>query len=691
MRNIIIALILLLIVTLASCLPPPSGFDPEPVPDDPEEWFFCAVERNFCGFDGTAVVRYGLDESFFYQVHTGGVMCNNTVFGDPLKGVTKECYYSYNADVELTPPPEDPIVVPEEWFFCAVERNFCGFDGTAVVRYGLDESFFYQVHTGGVMCNNTVFGDPLKGVTKECYYSYNADVELTPPPESPSPPDDPGTTFEQKIGKLNTPYMEWEVHNPSYSGNPFDLIAWVTFRHTISGQEIRTQMFYDGNDKWKFRFTGTKTGDWTFSTASTDNELNGLTGSVRIDIQPDKTLGRGFITDKNAPYWTWSDNSAFIPRIVMYRTPIFFYNQPSKIDNDLVLWFDNHGMNGLHVKLFAAWYDIDSSGRYDYIKVDDYRSPELSPDIRTFEALDQIILKAYEKGGFIHLWAWGKGRQSPTAYYGGINGVVDRRLQRYISARLGPLPGWTMGYGWDIWDYTDASKLEAWHDYIHEHSGWDHVLGARGHRNDETPVWQMTSKLDYIGHEDHATINYDSKIAYDRFLQWYSFRPNMLHFSEDRFRFWNYHYPSRNFDTDRARKTLWHTAMVGGVATIWGKADSNNNFNEEGSFPFDTNARIQFKIFSEFWKDRYVLGLQRANALTSNGYVLKNSQNTQYIFYKENTNSIRLDLRGMSSSRTAIAVDTKAGSYNEINIGTLSNTDQTWNAPKTSDWAIYIG
>jgi hypothetical protein len=40
------------------------------------------------------------------------------------------------------------------------------------------------------------------------------------------------------------PYREWEVTNPTWRGNPYDLEAWVTFTHEESKLVQRTQMFY---------------------------------------------------------------------------------------------------------------------------------------------------------------------------------------------------------------------------------------------------------------------------------------------------------------------------------------------------------------------------------------------------------------------------------------------------------------
>ena len=75
-------------------------------------------------------------------------------------------------------------------------------------------------------------------------------------------------------------YEGWSVENASYSGNPFDVIATVTFEHQGSSKSHTTEMFHDGDDTWKFRFTGTRMGTWNFTTSSDDPELDGHSGSV---------------------------------------------------------------------------------------------------------------------------------------------------------------------------------------------------------------------------------------------------------------------------------------------------------------------------------------------------------------------------------------------------------------------------
>ena len=57
----------------------------------------------------------------------------------------------------------------------------------------------------------------------------------------------------------------------------------------------------------------------------------------------------------------------------------------------------------------------------------------------------------------MHLWTWGDEQRHMTPARWGINGNVDRATpERYIAARLGPLPGWTMGYGFDLDEWVNA-------------------------------------------------------------------------------------------------------------------------------------------------------------------------------------------------------------------------------------------
>ncbi len=69
-------------------------------------WTYCAKEHETCSFVGTRLVRYGANGNYAYKTATNSIACNNTVFGDPARGVAKSCWISsspspYQQDASL--------------------------------------------------------------------------------------------------------------------------------------------------------------------------------------------------------------------------------------------------------------------------------------------------------------------------------------------------------------------------------------------------------------------------------------------------------------------------------------------------------------------------------------------------------------------------------------------------------------
>jgi hypothetical protein len=72
--------------------------------------------------------------------------------------------------------PADCGACSGEWIFCANEDETCIFSGTKEVRYGANDKYFYSTFANNVLCANSVFGDPLIGVGKSCYYRLTGDI-----------------------------------------------------------------------------------------------------------------------------------------------------------------------------------------------------------------------------------------------------------------------------------------------------------------------------------------------------------------------------------------------------------------------------------------------------------------------------------------------------------------------------------
>ena len=83
------------------------------------------------------------------------------------------------------------------------------------------------------------------------------------------------------------------------------------------------------------------------------------------------------------------------------------------------------------------------------------------PDPKTFDKLAMIIKKVYQAGRSTYLWVWGDHQRRWTskapkteswATGAGCNG--------YDSRKLGPLKGWFMGYGFDLWEWVTEEDLK---------------------------------------------------------------------------------------------------------------------------------------------------------------------------------------------------------------------------------------
>lgn len=456
--------------------------------------------------------------------------------------------------------------------------------------------------------------------------------------------------------------VEWTFDNDSYAGNPYDIVAKATFKHEQTEEEITTEIYYDGDHAWKLRFTATLPGQWRFVTESGDPELNGHTGEAKIAPNPGAA---GFLTNYGGKWGKLGIEEAFVPQYVMYADIGALREDPGRIDSDIQEFFVEHGFNGLHTFVLCRWFNFE---RTRWSEITD---PDPNPDPRTFEVLERLIGKVHAVGGVVHLWAWGDEQRRMTPMKWGLNGTVDRRLQRYICARLGPLPGWSMGYGFDLQEWAGDEDLQKWRDTMHEHLGWFHFLGGRA-----PDLTQICDGLDYSSYQQHRP-DYQT---YVKAIEQYPAKPTFL---EDRFRVRVDVYPNKDYDFDMTRRGLWHSTMAGGAANIWGNLLDPRP--DDMSHPYPNKHQIL--TWSRFWKERFKREMIRENRLTDG--VCLTAPGRLAVFYKEDTDTIEMNLSGMPGPFRAVAVDTKE-SYEEIDLGALGHSKLTAELPRRSDWAVAI-
>ena len=494
-----------------------------------------------------------------------------------------------------------------------------------------------------------------------------------------------GNSLDQ-TGALWAPYLEWGLDNPGWSGNPFDLEATATFTHGEGGEVRTTKMFYDGGDTWKFRFAGTRTGQWTFTTTSGAESLNGLGGTVTITPNPDPRA-RGFLVGAGNKWARQLNPSgavqAFVPQLVMYESvPKNYHNNPGLIDAAIDAFITGHGFNGFHLpSVGGQWFDRDAG----YVVTSNMQNP----DPRTFEALELLISKTHAAGGMVHIWPWGDQfrRWTPIELSDGMNGVEDKRLQRYMAARLGAIAGWSMGFGFDLFEWAPSAEVVEWRDFLQSELGWFHFLGGRpgGPRSgtDHSDHLEWNQPLDYSSYEHHHP-------DYNVYVAALAAVPGQPVFSEDRFRLRD-EGREKDYTMEQVRRGLWQSTLAGGVANIWGNLlDVASPDDGSGVFP---NPEW-IKTYSMFFSDdsRFSAVIAPANSLTAgtNAHALATPTRDNIVIYAEDTDSVQLNLAGLDARIYAVAVDTKSP-YAEIVIGWLEPVDQVWNAPGLSDWAFAMG
>jgi hypothetical protein len=132
-----------------------------------ESWIHCAPQDGYCYVNGQAEVAYGTSGKMARKMANGRIFCSEKVFGDPAYGVAKACYVRESQHARIT--SNSP-----KWTSCAVDYNFCKFQGTRPVMYGKGNNFKWRLATNGIQCVPESFGgDPAPGIQKTCYFDAN--------------------------------------------------------------------------------------------------------------------------------------------------------------------------------------------------------------------------------------------------------------------------------------------------------------------------------------------------------------------------------------------------------------------------------------------------------------------------------------------------------------------------------------
>jgi len=478
---------------------------------------------------------------------------------------------------------------------------------------------------------------------------------------------------------------EWGLPDVAQAGNPFDAAAAVTFHHWDSGVERTTQMFHDGNNTWRFRFTGTRAGKWTFTTASSVAALDGYVGAIHVEHNSDSKI-KGFLTHVGNKYAIQvrdeTDLHGYLFNVFMNRVKYPAYLEEFGSDlNEVAVkakaCFEDAQANGfeiIFVHMNNNWFKFGVREHNKHSSVD--------PDPATFRVLETIIRTVHAAGGRVHIWAWGdeSRKWTPKGVPGGINGEADRRLQRYIAARLAPLPGWTMGYGFDLHEWTNETELNAWAKCLHDHMGWQHLLCARGYRL-QGPY--NINSYDGFGRNVPLTTTEHGPQNFLEVGEDFISDPTRPHLYEERH---SYLREGFKLDMDGTRRLLWWEAMTGGMGGFFG-------FYPDSPYPYPNPE--QLRTHYDFWHQggRFLPDMKVALGLVEGRCSLWSPSAQSGVFYREDTDSITVDLPVTTVPQPVVAFDTKKGApvAQPVTISPAGTGRSMFKAPYRSDWVFAAG
>jgi len=524
-------------------------------------------------------------------------------------------------------------------------------------------------------------------------------------------------TFEEREARV-WEVVEYSVTFPDWRGatgldNPFDVQGQAVFEH--AGGTRRTGMFYAGEGTWKFRFTGTRPGRWAFATESAFPALDGHTGAIHVQARADRGT-RGFVVGAGSKFAVMVDDEDDLEGYVyqVYMNQQDFeqqYRHPSRIpggaDREKLIapYWEDTQENGFDIYFFAVFY---SWFRMGALSIDDFDGPEDpaldTPDLVLFDVLELAIRHAHARGGRTHLWAWGDNdrKQTPNHLGEGFRGARHQRLMRYIAARLGPLPGWSMNFGFDTVEMPNAEADCAWWaGEMNRMMGWPHVLTSRGWAD---PAFGAHSYAGFGGNPYDLETTHQGPVDYAEIRAHLAAHPDKPSLYEERHTYNRWQcWPHGVEDADRlnedgCRRLIWRETMAGGMGGFFGHFSERFNaygpFRPEGPCGYHPESlRRAFRTHRDFWREgRLLLDMAPVDGCVAGatGYALANAARTHWVFFLEQCDGATLDLSNMAGSQPAVLVDTRAD-YAEQRLGSLAPGLREVGMPHASDWVVAVG
>ena len=455
--------------------------------------------------------------------------------------------------------------------------------------------------------------------------------------------------------------------NNSWDGNPFDIPFEAMFTHVSSGRTIRQLGFYAGDNTWKIFFMPDVTGDWTYTTRSSDPDLDGKMGSFHCISSP---LPGPLVGDGNR--WRYKDSGEYISPIMIPTRQFFKSKETNDGVDDFIKWADETA--GAQLIGTTLVYFNQPQTAVPYIKGEEGELFNFAMWDRLNSHLDMLR----DRGMGFYVMFYSDDRESPNLHNIRARSQEEERLFRYAVARLSAYPVILWDTGIDISETRSNDWIDWFTDWFNEHDPWRHPVSSRtgGGSGGKIP-----NTATYFSDGTATLPDYLTKVN-----DWSSRSVPTIY--TDR---WRENYGRGNFDPDKIRQAAWEVGLVGGMGVYVG-GDENEGYLTE-SYASDFKAAPYLGLRNRFFRNRirYFGGLVPMNQLVEGGknITLAAQPGFEYVAYDGDGGSIELDLSG-------VAGDFQVEWYNPRNGDLIAGgfveggRKQAFQSPGDQDWVLHL-
>ena len=271
------------------------------------------------------------------------------------------------------------------------------------------------------------------------------------------------------------PVAQWDFAEISLQStvdhaNPFTEVE-LRCRFTSGARQVEVFGFFDGGHTWKVRFMPEEDGEWAYTTASNDPQLNGKTGMIRVG--PPGQGNHGPVRVSNTYHFAYADGTPFFP---LGTTLYNWLNRDPELERATLRALRQSPFNKIRFLIFPKWMTFNhvEPPRFPYVKAGDgsFDLDRFDPEffahyesrLKDLQALgieaDIILFHPYDKWGFA-----------------AMDAKHDALYLRYVVARFAAFRNvwWTLANEFDVFrsqkDWKALGELLASIDPYHHLRG----------------------------------------------------------------------------------------------------------------------------------------------------------------------------------------------------------------------------